>query len=102
MNNVNVDTVKLSASIANLKKYNEQMAELFDEIKTEEKALEDLWITEQSNEIYIEFNNMYSLFDEYKEKNNTYVTYLENYVGENYTNYNDSVNKLVDTKIATD
>jgi uncharacterized coiled-coil DUF342 family protein len=102
MNNVKIDTEKLNASIANIKKYNEKMAELFDEIKSEEKALEDFWITEQSNEIYIEFNNMYSLFDEYKEKNNTYVTYLENYVSQNYTDYDESVNKLVDTKITTD
>ena len=102
MSNVNVDTVKLNASIANIKKYNEEMSELFDEIKTEEKELEDFWITEQSNEMFIEFSDMYSLFDEYKEKNNSYVTYLENYVSENYSDYDESVNKLVDTQIATD
>ncbi len=99
--NVNIDTNKLLEQIEKLEKEKNSMKELLDSSVKEQKELEDYWQSETSKKVDEEFKEFDEVRQEYTELVDGIIQYLKNVVVNNYVNYENKENELIDDNIAT-
>jgi len=99
MNDINIDTLALKEKIEQLKLKRDKVKEILSNIETRMKASPDYWQSSTSESILEEFNLLYKEFSIINDSNNKYINFLENIVATDYTNKEDSLNKLIDSNI---
>lgn len=98
-NNIYINTKTLNEQIEALKKIDREMEKVFEEIKSKEKMLENDWISSTAEETFVDFNKIFSKFEEIKIANNKYIDFLTSAVNSSYSESDDIINQLVDTNI---
>jgi len=96
---IKIDTVKLSEYVEQLKKDNEKIKEIFDNIKKSADNLPNLWQSDTCDITMAEFNTLYKDFDAINDTNSKYVAFLEEIVSGDYSDKDDSINRIIDNNI---
>lgn len=99
MNDINIDTVALKEKIEQLKLKRDKVREIFSNIETRMNKAPDYWQSSTSESILEEFKLLYKEFSIINDSNNKYISFLESIVTTDYTNKEDSLNKLIDSNI---
>ena len=98
---VNIDTEKLLEEINKEEKENKALSELMDSSIKEQKELKDYWSSESSKKVDEEFQEFDEARQEYTELMNGIIKYLRKVVVNDYVNYENKENELIDSNIAT-
>lgn len=99
MKQININTEELNSNIERLKLKNEKVKEIFSNIEQRINQSQDYWQSSTSELILEEFRMLYSEFSKIKASNDKYINFLQNIVSTDYTNKEDSLNKLIDSNI---
>jgi len=99
--NINIDTDKLLLQIEKLKSARDAMNEVFEKTLKENKESNEYWSSETSRQVDKEFEGFNNSKKEFILKMDIYIEYLKEIVAENYINFENQENKMIDEKIAT-
>lgn len=100
MNNVYIDTDKLSEEIDKIKKVNTKLEEIFSQIKRNTDVLKDYWSTETSDSVFTSFEQFYVTLENTKNNFQKDIEFLENVVKSSYIEEDEGISSLVDSNIA--
>ncbi len=100
MNNINIDTEKLSLEIEKIKKVNKDFEEIFNQVKKDTESLKDYWSTRTSESVFSSFQDFYSVLENVKAVFQKDIEFLEKTVNSSYEVKDQGISKLVDDKIA--
>ena len=98
-NNIKIDTNLLKSKIDELKKENENMKVLLNNIKNKSKRLHDIWISKTMDTVDSDLYKIYEDFNKVIDKNNQYISYLENVVSSNYIDANYNIYNIIEEKL---
>ena len=100
--NINIDTVKLKEEILKLTNLNNNLKNRRTQIIKENDDSKEFYETKTSKRINEEFETFKKELEDYINKNERYISYLQKVVDEGYTEFEDNENKLIDEKISVD
>lgn len=100
MNNINIDTEKLSQEIEKIRKINENFEDIFSKIKDNTNQLKDCWKTRTSESVFSSFEEFYSSLENVVSTFQKDIEFLEKVVNDNYIEEEKGINQLIDNKIA--
>jgi WXG100 family type VII secretion target len=100
MNNIDIDTEKLSAEIEKIKSTKKNFEEIFQQVKNDTESLKDYWSTRTSESVFSSFQEFYSVFENVTAELQKDIDFLERTVSNSYVAKDKGISKLVDDKIA--
>ena len=98
---VGIDTEKLNAQIKNLEKVKTDLQSLFQNVKTDTTKIKEDWDSNGATVVYEEFDRFDVAAEDYMKKLETCIDYLNSVVNQNYIDYENKENELIDDRIAT-
>ena len=96
---IKIDTVKLGEYVEQLKKDNEKIKEIFENIRKSADNLPNLWQSDTCDITMAEFNKLYKDFDTINDTNEKYVSFLADIVSGDYSDKDESVNQIINSNI---
>ena len=85
--NIKIDSNKLNEYVSKLKEDDDKIIKIFDNIKR------------VSSEVMAKFEQIYKEFENIKESNKKYISFLESIVTVDYSDTDDSLSKIIDNNI---
>ena len=98
-NSVKIDSKLLLVKIEALKKENEKMKILFENVKNKANQIPNLWISDTSDVVMNDFQKLYAYFEEIIDGNNKYISYLENVVAKDYNSIESDTANLIESNL---
>ena len=100
--NININTDKLKEEIIKLTNLNNNLKNRRTQIIKENDDSKEFYESKTSKRINEEFETFKKELEDYINKNERYISYLQKVVDEGYTEFEDNENKLIDEKISVD
>ena len=100
--NININTDKLKEEINKFTELNNNLKNRRTIIFKENEDLKEYYDSKTSKRINTEFDAFKKELEEYIEKNDRYINYLQKVVDEGYTEFEENENKLIDENISVD
>lgn len=100
MNNINIDTQKLTEEIAKLKSVNKNFEQIFSKVKSDTTLLKEFWDTRTSESVYESFEEFNKAVENVKQTFQKDIEFLENTVNGSYIAQNEGTNKSIDENFA--
>lgn len=97
--NIKIDSNKLNEYVSKLKEDDDKIIKIFDNIKRVSSSMTDYWQTDTSSEVMAKFEQIYKEFENIKESNKKYISFLESIVTVDYSDTDDSLSKIIDNNI---
>lgn len=97
--NIKIDSNKLNEYVSKLKEDDDKIIKIFDNIKRVSSSMPDYWQTDTSSEVMAKFEQIYKEFENIKESNKKYISFLESIVTVDYSDTDDSLSKIIDNNI---
>ena len=100
INNINIDTDRLTEEIEKIRNVNQNFEEIFSEIRKNTEGLKDYWKTRTSESVFTSFEQFYKSLENVVATFKKDIEFLENVVKSSYIEEEEGINRLVDDKIA--
>lgn len=100
MNNINIDTEKLTEQIAKLKTVTKSFEQIFTRVKNDTNLLKEYWDSATSESVFESFEEFYNAVENVKQTFQKDIEFLEKTVNGSYIENNEGTNKLIDENFA--
>ena len=100
MNNINIDTEKLTEQIAKLKTVTKNFEQIFTRVKNDTNLLKEYWDSATSESVFESFEEFYNAVENVKQTFQKDIEFLEKTVNGSYIENNEGTNKLIDENFA--
>lgn len=100
MSNVKINSELLNAEIEKLENVGKDIENLIANIRKENENLKEYWNTRTSEGVFTDFTVFYDILNDVKDTNDRDIDFLKNTVSDNYVNYEEKTDTLVDSNIS--
>ena len=87
---ININTEKLNVQVDKMKKINQNIESILDEMKKNIIELKDSWSSKTSNIVFEDFEREYKNYEAIKKQNTEDIMFLENVIAK-YSQMDDSI-----------
>lgn len=95
-----VDYLRFQENIDNYIKINDEMKKMLEEIKNKTDNLKDYWDSKTSSQVFEEFNNFSSSFQEKIDKNEENIVFLRDVVKKSYIELENKKSSEIENRLA--
>ena len=84
MNNINIDTEKLTEQLAKLKTVTKSFEQIFNRVKNDTNLLKEYWDSATSESVFESFEEFYNAVDNVKQTFQKVIEFIEKTVNGSY------------------